>query len=106
VDSGRGGPTYIIGLATHIVSNGVEKCPFGMTGNPLPTIKWYKDGKPFIPTSNFYKRTKMGLRLMELTKANEAIYTCEASNVDGLKIQYNISLIISRKCLLFDSLIN
>jgi len=68
-----------------------------LSGNPMPTIKWYKDDKPFYATGMFHKKPKNGIKIGELTTSDQGKYTCEASNSFGQKLQYNMTLVITRK---------
>ncbi|XP_072176576.1 hemicentin-1-like [Diadema setosum] len=58
--------------------------PCEMTGNPPPTITWYKDSE-LLPAVglNHYQTSEGALVIQQMSLEDEAQYTCVASNVAG-----------------------
>uniref|UniRef100_T1DCI5 receptor protein-tyrosine kinase n=1 Tax=Cupiennius salei TaxID=6928 RepID=T1DCI5_CUPSA len=64
-------------------------------GNPVPEIKWLKDGNPLIKSGNIRKQ-KWSLKFDQLTIADEGIYSCILSNPLG-NISFDFTLEVSER---------
>lgn len=56
-----------------------------VSGNPLPTVVWYKDGKElFVDNFNvFTENDNLKLIILKPDEANSGIYSCVATNTVG-----------------------
>lgn len=81
-------PNFIKPLQNCAASSGASlllECT--VEGNPLPTVQWFKDDICIdnVPSYGItYNNGEAILRLDDLTKNDQAIYTCKATNVLGL----------------------
>ncbi|TRY72308.1 hypothetical protein TCAL_12240 [Tigriopus californicus] len=66
-------------------------------GNPLPTVKWYKDGELITPNNNRrfekYRIRQWGLIIPNATPNDNGVYSCEASNPSGVA-ERNTTIIV------------
>ncbi|XP_037901169.1 titin homolog isoform X7 [Glossina fuscipes] len=59
-----------------------------VTGNPLPTVQWYKNDKCIDDSPDYvicYNNGEAKLRFEEVFLEDDAIYTCSASNTAGIE---------------------
>ena len=56
------------------------RCP--AAGNPMPTIRWLKDGRPLPADSRWTKRIT-GLTISDLRTEDSGTYICEVTNTFG-----------------------
>uniref|UniRef100_A0A3P9I0S3 DCC netrin 1 receptor n=1 Tax=Oryzias latipes TaxID=8090 RepID=A0A3P9I0S3_ORYLA len=54
-----------------------------VTGNPLPTIRWMKNGEEVIPSDYFQIVDGSNLQILGLVKSDEGFYQCVAENSAG-----------------------
>ncbi len=66
------------------------------SGNPKPSVKWYKDREAFSPQGYHYKITENSLTIREVTEYDGATYTCEAVNSNS-SIEYESTVVVQRK---------
>lgn len=52
------------------------------TGDPDPTYKWTRNGKPNVPNSATTLNSSL-LKIDPVTIENEGIYTCTVQNIQG-----------------------
>lgn len=74
-----------------------------VTGNPLPTVQWYKNDKCIDDSPDYvisYNNGEAKLRFEEVFLEDDAVYTCSASNPAGIE-HCSASLIVERKFYLF-----
>ncbi|XP_051548688.1 neogenin-like [Myxocyprinus asiaticus] len=64
-----------------------------VTGSPLPTVKWMKDGDTVIPSDYFRIVKQHNLQVLGLVKSDEGFYQCLAEN-DAGNVQASAQLII------------
>lgn len=70
-----------------------------VTGNPLPTVQWYKNDKCIDDSPDYvisYNNGEAKLRFEEVFLEDDAVYTCSASNPAGIE-HCSASLIVERK---------
>ncbi|KAM7355886.1 zormin isoform 2-T2 [Cochliomyia hominivorax] len=59
-----------------------------VTGNPLPTVQWYKNDKCIDDSPDYvisYNNGEAKLRFEEVFLEDDAVYTCSASNPAGIE---------------------
>ncbi|XP_071957943.1 roundabout homolog 2-like isoform X2 [Antedon mediterranea] len=65
-------------------------------GNPTPTYRWYKDGRPLRPSSHYTVLPSGALFLLRVAQGRSAqdtgVYVCEATNYLGSEISQNATL--------------
>ncbi|MEQ2278601.1 hypothetical protein AMECASPLE_000568 [Ameca splendens] len=54
-----------------------------VTGNPLPTVRWMKNGEEVIPSDYFQIVDGTNLQILGLVKSDEGFYQCVAENPAG-----------------------
>ncbi|MED6277372.1 hypothetical protein CHARACLAT_012720, partial [Characodon lateralis] len=54
-----------------------------VTGNPLPTVRWMKNGEEVIPSDYFQIVDGTNLQILGLVKSDEGFYQCVAENSAG-----------------------
>ncbi|XP_067871747.1 neogenin 1a isoform X3 [Heterodontus francisci] len=54
-----------------------------VTGNPMPTVKWIKNGDMVIPSDYFKIVNERNLQVLGLVKSDEGLYQCVAENDVG-----------------------
>ncbi|XP_068191421.1 netrin receptor DCC [Antennarius striatus] len=54
-----------------------------VTGNPLPTVRWMKNGEEVIPSDYFQIVDGSNLQILGLVKSDEGFYQCVAENSAG-----------------------
>uniref|UniRef100_A0A3Q0S7A9 DCC netrin 1 receptor n=1 Tax=Amphilophus citrinellus TaxID=61819 RepID=A0A3Q0S7A9_AMPCI len=54
-----------------------------VTGNPLPTVRWMKNGEEVIPSDYFQIVDGSNLQILGLVKSDEGFYQCIAENSAG-----------------------
>ncbi|XP_051898420.1 neogenin 1a isoform X3 [Pristis pectinata] len=64
-----------------------------VTGTPMPTVKWIKNGDMVIPSDYFKIVNERNLQVLGLVKSDEGLYQCVAENNVGNK-QASAQLII------------
>ncbi|XP_069758485.1 neogenin-like isoform X1 [Narcine bancroftii] len=64
-----------------------------VTGTPMPTVKWIKNGDVVIPSDYFKIANERNLQVLGLVKSDEGLYQCVAENDVGNK-QASAQLII------------
>lgn len=70
-----------------------------VTGNPLPTVQWYKNDKCIDDSPDYvisYNNGEAKLRFEEVFLEDDAVYTCSASNPAGIE-HCSASLIVERE---------
>lgn len=70
-----------------------------VSGNPLPTVQWYKNDKCIDDSPDYvisFNNGEATLRFEEVFLEDDAVYTCSASNPAGIE-HCSASLIVERK---------
>lgn len=73
-----------------------------VTGNPLPTVKWFKDDKCIDDSPDYvilYNNGEAILRFDEVFLEDNAVYTCNVSNPAGFE-QCSAKLTVERKLII------
>ena len=50
--------------------------PCRVYGDPPPSVSWTKDGVDFIPRENMEAINSEGIRVVNITDAEDGLYTC------------------------------
>ena len=54
------------------------------TGNPTPTLEWWRDGRPLYQTKKIhFQDNKQIIKMLNLTAEDSGLYVCAASNKIG-----------------------
>ncbi|XP_032889340.1 netrin receptor DCC isoform X2 [Amblyraja radiata] len=69
-----------------------------VTGKPVPTVRWIKNGEVVIPSDYFQIVSGSNLRVLGLVKSDEGFYQCVAEN-DAGNVQTSGQLIIPEPAL-------
>ena len=71
------------------------RCP--AEGVPKPTISWYFNGKPMVPSDTVKIDPVTGsLTIIEITKEEHGSYRCVATNPAGQDTMVSFTLIVSK----------
>lgn len=66
-------------------------------GKPYYQVTWLKEDRPFQTTGYQHKISKNALVLKDISKFDEAIYTCQITN--GVQtLNYSIKFVVTSKC--------
>ncbi|XP_043232646.1 fibroblast growth factor receptor-like 1 [Amphibalanus amphitrite] len=63
-------------------------------GHPPPQLKWYKAGRPVLPSTRLYVQEDGQLVFSQLVRSDEAVFICVASNIFG-SANHSFSLQVS-----------
>ncbi|XP_043234584.1 fibroblast growth factor receptor-like 1 [Amphibalanus amphitrite] len=63
-------------------------------GHPPPQLKWYKAGRPVLPSTRLYVQEDGQLVFSQLVRSDEAVFICVASNIFG-SANHSFSLRVS-----------